>query len=159
MMTDLLSCEIRYTADESRESPGRIVGTLLTYEVRASDRPEIFRRGALRWPSDGILIREMHQRDRPIMRVVPFVEGDQVLIESALPNTQRGRDAVENIRQGVYSGLSVEFRAEAEGRRGNLREITKALLGGAGLVDSPSYSGSTVEVRRRYWDLGAYRWL
>ena len=161
-MNDLLTCEVRYSEDETRTSPGRLTGTLITYEQRAADRPEIFRRGALRWPATGVLVREMHQRHEPIVKVVPFVEGDAVKIDTPLPNTMRGRDAAENIRQGVYGGLSVEFHAEAEGRRGNLREITKAILGGAGLVDSPAYLGSTVEVRsRRYWQLNseALRWL
>ena len=161
-MNDLLTCEIRYAEDETRQSPGRLVGVLLTYEVRASDRPEIFRRDSLRWPPTGILVREMHQRQEPIVRVVPYLDGDAVKVDTPLPNTTRGRDAVTNIREGVYGGLSVEFHAEQEGRRGNLREITKALLGGAGLVDSPSYTGSTVEVRaKRFWQLDQemLRWL
>ena len=161
-MNDLLTCEIRYSADDSRQSPGRIVGTLLTYEVRAADRPEIFRRGALRWPENGILVREMHQRQEPIVHVVPYLEGDAVKVDTPLPNTTRGRDAVTNIREGVYGGLSAEFHAEAEGRRNGLREIRRALLGGAGLVDSPSYTDSKVEVReRRFWQLDreALRWL
>ena len=126
------------------------------------DRNEVFKRGSLHWPETGIILREMHERSRPIMKVLPYLDGDQVLISTPLPNTTRGRDAATNIREGVYSGLSVEFRSEQEGRRGNLREITKALLGGAGLVDSPSYKGSTVEVRaKRFWQLDceALRWL
>ena len=161
-MNDLIACEIRYSEDQSRESPGRLTGTLITYEVRAGDRPEIFRRGSLRWPENGILVREMHQRQEPIVRVIPYVEGDTVKVDTPLPNTTRGRDAVTNIREGVYTGLSVEFHAEDEGRRGNLREIRRAMLGGAGLVDSPSYTGSTVEVRaRRFWQLDQemLRWL
>ena len=43
--------------------------------------------------------------------------------------------------------MSVEFHSKAEGRRGNLREIRQALLGGAALVDAGSYAGATVEVR------------
>ena len=161
-MAEVLTCEIRYSEDETRQSPGRLTGVLLTYETRAGDRPEIFRRGALRWPAAGVLVREMHLRERPIVRVLPFVDGDQVRIDTPLPNTQLGRDSSTNIKEGIYTGLSVEFHAEAEGRRGNLREITRALLGGAGLVDSPSYTGSTVEVRaKRYWQLDreALRWL
>ena len=160
-MDDLLTCEIRYSEDETRQSPGRLTGTLIVYETRASDRPEIFRRGSLRWPDNGILVREMHQRQEPIVRVIPYLEGDAVKVDTPLPNTTRGRDAVTNIREGVYGGLSVEFYAEQEGRRGNLREIRRAMLGGAGLVDSPSYTGSTVEVRRRVWalDQEMLRWL
>ena len=38
-MTEL-RCAVELRADDSRQSPGRIVGTLLTYGQRASDRPE-----------------------------------------------------------------------------------------------------------------------
>ena len=160
---DELVFEIRQEADPSRESPGRLVGTLLTYEERANDRPEVFARGALTWPEAGILINEQHNRQSPILRVVPFLDGDQVKIDAALPNTTRGRDAAENLRTGVYTGLSVEFASRAEGRRGPLREIRAALLGGAALVDTAAYKGSTVEVRAEEASdsmiEAAYRWL
>ena len=109
---DELVFEIRQEADPTRESPGRLVGTLLTYEERAKDRPEIFARGSLTWPEGGIVINEQHNRSSPILRVVPFLDGDKVMIDAALPNTTRGRDAAENLRQGVYTGLSVEFSPE-----------------------------------------------
>ena len=64
---DKLVFEIRQAEDPSRESPGRLVGTLLTYEERARDRNEVFRRGALTWPADGILINEQHNRQAPIL--------------------------------------------------------------------------------------------
>ena len=144
---DLLTCEIRFEHDGSRESPGALTGVLMRYETRAKDRPEIFKRGALSWPPAGILIREMHDRARPIVRALPFVDGDEVRINAPLPNTAIGRDAATNVREGVYTGLSVEFNAIQEGRRGGLREIVKAVLGGAGLVDSGAYADAVVEVR------------
>ena len=158
-----LTFEVRQEADPSRESPGRIVGTLLRYEEVAKDRKEVFARGALTWPATGILINAQHDRKSPIVRALPYLEGDQVKIDAALPNTTAGRDAAENLRQGVYTGLSVEFASRAEGRRGPLREIRSALLGGAALVDTASYRGSTVEVRQlAMTDLfleAAHRWL
>ena len=144
---DELTFEIRQMEDPTRESPGRLVGTLITYEERAHDRPEVFVRGALTWPENGILVNEQHNRQAPILRVIPFLDGDELKIDAALPNTQRGRDTVENLRQGVYTGLSVEFQSRSEGRRGPLREIRSAILGGAALVDTAAYRGSTVEVR------------
>ena len=146
---DKLVFEVRQAEDPSRESPGRLVGTLLRYEEVAQDRQEIFARGALSWPEGGIVINAQHDRQSPILRAVPFLEGDDLKIDAALPNTTAGRDAAENLRQGVYTGLSVEFASRSEGRRGPLREIRSALLGGAALVDTAAYKGSTVEVRAK----------
>ena len=148
-MSESLLIEVRYADDETRASPGRLVGTLLTYGEQARDRPELFTRGALEWAEDGIVINEQHNRQAPILRAIPFVEGDEVRIDQHFPNTQRGRDAATNLREGVFTGLSVEFGALAEGRRGNLREIRRAVLTGAALVDRASYRGSTVEIRQR----------
>ena len=161
---DKLLFEIRQAVDESRDSPGRIAGTLLRYNEVASDRREVFSRGALTWPADGILINEQHNRQAPILKAIPYEDGDEVRIDAPVPNTTRGRDAVTNIRAGVWTGLSVEFHSRAEGRRGNLREIRSALLGGAALVDLSSYGGSKVEVRakseaRAWTDEDVLGWL
>ena len=147
-MSELL-IEVEYRQDESRQSPGRLTGVLLPYEVRAGDRPELFESDALYWLDGGILIREMHQRDRPILRAVPFQDGNTVRIDQPFPDTTAGRDAATNLREGVYTGLSVEFKAERETRRGNLRVIQRARLTGAGLVDYPSYRDALAEVRQR----------
>ena len=56
--------------------------------------------------------------------------------------------ALEEVRSG-RRGLSVEFTALDEHREGDLRVITAARLSGIGIVRSPSYSGATVENRRR----------
>ena len=53
----------------------------------------------------------------PILRFTPEVDGDEVRIDAALPDTQRGRDAATMIRNGTFQGLSIEFRAEARGPR------------------------------------------
>ena len=144
---DKLVFEIRQLDDPSRESPGRLSGTLLVYEERARDRNEIFKRGALTWPKEGILVNWQHNRQMPLLRAIPFIDGDAVKIDAPIPNTTLGRDAVVNIRSGVFSGLSVEFHSRSEGRRGPLREIRSAILGAAALVDAGAYGGAKVEVR------------
>ena len=90
---DTIKCELRFQEDETRLSPGRLTGTLLTYERRAADRPELFARGALYWPDNGIVINDQHNRKETIVRTVPFLDGDAIKIDVALPDTQRGRDA------------------------------------------------------------------
>ena len=145
---DNLIFEIRQADDPTRASAGRLVGTLLRYEEVASDRKEIFARASLKWDEKaGVLINLQHDRQQPLLRAFPFVDGDEVKIDAPVPNTTRGRDAITNIREGVYTGLSIEFKSRSEGRRGNLREIRSAYLGAAALVDTGAYDGAKVEVR------------
>ena len=144
---DTIQCEVRYQEDPERLSPGRLTGVLLTYEVRAADRPELFARNSLYWADTGISINDQHDRRATIVRTTPFLAGDAIKIDVALPDTARGRDAATNVRDGTLRGLSVEFHSEKEGRRGGLREIRRARLARAGLVDDPSYADSLAEVR------------
>ena len=119
----------------------------LTYETRARDRAELFTSGALRWHADGFNINVQHDRKNAVVRVLPYVEDGAVKISAPLPNTTAGRDAAENIRTGVFTGLSIEFQAEREKRELGIRRIDRAFVAGAALVDKPSYGDSTVEVR------------
>lgn len=144
-----IRCAVEVREDATRMSPGRLTGTLLTYGERANDRPERFERGSLRWPDEGIVVREQHNREAPIVRVKPVLQGDRIVVDQALPDTQRGRDAAVSIREGLLTGLSVEVVVESERYEGELRTVQRARLVGAGLVDDASYSGSTVEVRHR----------
>ena len=149
MEYEQLLIPLEFRADESRESPGFLSGVLMTYGARASDRNEMFEQDAFHWPDEGIVIRRQHDRQSPIIRVHPFTEGRELRIAGPLLNDTMGRDIATGMRgpNPLYTGLSVEFRAEKETRRGGMRVISRALLGGAGLVDAPSYKGSTVEVR------------
>ena len=144
-----IRCAIELRADETRLTPGRIVGTLMEYEKRAGDRPEMFGAGALEWPADGIILNLSHDRKQPVMRFTPEVRGSAVMIDETLPDTARGRDAAVMVRNSTLRGLSVEFKAIKEEMRAGVRLIRKAVLAGAALVDSPSYPGSGVEVRQR----------
>ena len=149
-------CQIEIRQDESRLSPGRVCGTLLTYGERALDRPEVFAVGSIDWPEVGIILNEQHNRQSPIVRFVPRVEGRALLIDQPLPDTTRGRDMAIMVRNGTLQGLSIEFRPLKESTVGGVRNISKAVLTGAALVDAGSYRTS-VELRerqhsrRRYW--------
>ena len=149
-MTNEIRCSVEIREDAERGGPGRLFGTLLTYGERAADRPELFASGALSWPADGVLLRRQHVRAAPIMRVIPELRGAALVIDTALPDTSAGRDAAAEIRDGLFRGLSVEFQAERERRdTAGVRRIERGRLVGAGLVDTPSYAGSRVEVRKR----------
>ena len=170
-MTDgnAIRCRIELRADDSMQSPGRLVGRLMRYGDTGEHGRETFAPGALSWPSNGIRIDEQHASSPargaaqpPILRTVPILDGDEIRIDAMLPDTQRGRDLATLMRMDppVYTGLSVEFRATREHRdRAGRRVIDRALLMGAGLVDNPSYQDTPVEVRadderprrRRLW--------
>ena len=98
---DEFRCALEFRADETRQSPGRLVGTLLKYGERAGDRAEVFEAGALSWASDGVVLNRAHSDASPIMRVVPEVRGEEVVIDTALPNTTAGRDAAEELPDPV----------------------------------------------------------
>ena len=146
-MKDELICEVRFAEDETRQSPGRLSGVLMPYNTKAQDRQEMFELGALTWPAEGILVRRMHDRASPLVKVVPYLDGTDLRIDSPLLNSTAGRSVAEEMRAGLLTGLSVEFSATKETRRGGLRVIQSAILGGAGLVDFPSYQGAKAELR------------
>ena len=151
VVMDELLFEIRQADDPTRVSAGRLVGTLLRYEETARDRHEVFARGSLKWDEKaGVLINLQHDRQQPLLRAFPVPwMATEVKIDAPVPNTTRGRDAITNIREGIYTGLSIEFKSRSEGRRGNLREIRTAFLGAAALVDTGAYAGAKVEVRAK----------
>ena len=146
-----IRCAIELRADSPDEggSAGRLVGTLLTYGERASDRPEVFVPGSLTWPAEGIVLRRQHVRAAPIARVVPELRGNAIVVDVPLPDTAAGRDAAEEIRSGLMRGLSIEFVAHVQRFVGGVRQILRGELSGAGLVDNPSYEGAAVSVRHK----------
>ena len=145
-MNDEIRCSIECREDDTRQGPGRLVGTILTYGERALDRPELFEKDSLSWPDDGVVLNRQHARGAPIMRVVPTLVGDALVIDQVLPDTSAGRDAAAEIRQGLMTGLSVSFQAARQEHRAGVRRIHAAVMTAVGLVDSPSYD-APVEVR------------
>lgn len=141
--------EVRFTEDATRESPGRLTGTLITFDEIAHDRKEKFLRDSLRWSGSGIVINSQHDRQHPIVRAFPFLDGDELKIDAQLPNSTAGRDCAVNVREKVLTGLSIEFAKAGvvASYVGGIREIRSAVLVAAGLVDTSSYTGSKVEIR------------
>lgn len=152
-----LFAKIEFAEDDTREGPGRVRGTLLTYGERASDRPMIFASNSLTWPEGGVVLNLQHQRHLHLARVAPTAQGARLMVDVRLPDTVAARDAVTLIRSGVLTGLSAEVVPEAEDQAGGLRRVTKGRLVAAALVDGPSFVSSTVSVharrgqRRRIW--------
>ena len=105
MSSDTYGIGVEFRADQTRESVGRLVGTVATYGERARDRPEVFDAGSLVWPDGGIVLRDQHDRKQPIIRFTPTVEAGRVRADIALPDTQRGRDAAVSVRNGTMTRI------------------------------------------------------
>ncbi|MDE0052599.1 MAG: HK97 family phage prohead protease [Rhodospirillales bacterium] len=90
---------------------------------------------AVAWhPGGGLELRQDDKALRMIAELPPIPAADA---------------ALDQVRSGRTTGLSVEFRATKERREGGLRVIEAAVLSGIGIVRSPSYHQSQVEARRR----------
>ena len=72
---------------------------------------------------------------------------DALEVAAVLPETPLHNLALAGVREGRFTGFSVEFHARAERQDGGIRIIERAELDGIGLVSAPSYPGSTVEAR------------
>ena len=147
-MTDRFTIPIECRSDESREGPGRIVGTILETGRVASDRREVFTAGAPIFPSKGVELLRGH-RGESIMTFEPIIEGSEIRIDARLPDTQLGRQVATEIRSGTRSALSVEFVSLSEGRVSGVRELRSALIQATALVPLGAYNQGRAEVRER----------
>ena len=144
-MDNEIRCEIRL--EEADGKRPRLVGTLLPFNEVAKDRRELFEAGSLTWDERGIIVNRMHQRSSPIMRVVPVEANGRLTIDSPIPDTVAGRDCESEVRSGLLSSMSIEFRAVHERLVGGVRHLVKAVLTGAAVCDSGAYESATVEAR------------
>ena len=154
-MKDAILCGIEIRQDDSRQSPGRLYGVLMKYNTKAQDRAELFVSDALTWPETGIIVNRQHVREDAIMRVTPIAVGDELRIDQSLPDSIAGRSAAVEIREGLMTSMSIEFRSLKETVSGGIRRISSAVLSGAAICDAGSYSAASVELRgkkrRRIW--------
>ncbi len=159
----LLYADLAYSEDPTRESAGRLTGVLVTYGERASDRGDVYQLDSLTWEPGGVVLNEMHDRKQAIKRFTPYLDGAELRVDFPLPPTQRGRDAAYMVRDGTYTGLSMEVeRASivATYQKG-IRYVSKGRLMAAALVDRAAFTGSVVDVHasRERNRLGVMKWL
>ena len=141
----------------------RTDGRLLTGPVvNYSDRANLgiclerFEPGAFGDPSaiDAVLryqhLKYMETVARTADGSLRFTEDREALhLHASIPHTAVGNLTLSEINAGRLRGLSPEFVALQE-RDDNLeRVISRAALEGVGVVPSPAYKGSYVEVRQR----------
>ena len=86
---DEIRCSIEFREDDSRESPGQdLWDTLLRPTGNRRRIEKNFSRLAVSaGRMSGIVLNRQHTRSAPIMRLIPKVLGDTVVIDAALPDT------------------------------------------------------------------------
>ena len=145
--------ERRAALGEIRVEGRRLSGVVIRYgEVSPSHR-ERFEPGSIRM-ADVVHLDLGHDRERVIAFMpnggLELAGGDDAVeLAAELPPIPAADRALEEIRAGKTTGLSVEFRAVKESRVDGVRVIEDAILSGVGLVAQPSYSSSRIEARAR----------
>ena len=150
--------ERRAARGEIRVEGRTVSGVVMKYGEISPSHREKFAPGALRMAAV-VHLDIGHDRERVIAFMpnggLELAGGDDALELSAeLPPIPAADRALEEIRAGKTTGLSVEFKAVKESRDGDVRVIEDAILSGVGLVGDPSYGGARVEARarrRRVW--------
>ena len=155
--------EFRYDGDRT------ISGTLLRYGDVATfawGDKERFERGAFGDVSKLDLILNV-QHDRGVLWLGRkaagwrlWITATSIDLRATLSETTAGNDALALIKQGVFKGLSVEFkqekyRLEMDSSAAMTQVHTKSELRGAGIVDRPQYRESTLREQFRAMREGA----
>ena len=143
--------EIRCATIELRAAsgtPGRIIGVIIETGRIASDRPEVFAPNSVSWPAEGVRLLAEHE-GREVMTFTPTMDGAKVTINAPLPDTALGRECAAEIRSGRKRDLSIEFHALEAASISGVREIRRALIPAAALVQAGAYDQAQVEIRKR----------
>ena len=145
--------ERRIFGAEVRAEGRRLSGVVMVYETVSPSHRERFEPGSLRM-AEAVHLDLQHDPLRAVAwhpggGLELRQDGKALSMVATLPPIPAADRALELVRSGATTGLSVEFRATKERREGALRVIEAATLTGIGIVRSPSYEQSQVEARRR----------
>ena len=102
--------------------------------------------------SADVILNFQHVRQEPLARSngggLVLTDSPQALrVHATLPSTRASDDVLELVRTKVLRGLSLEFRATQEKMVSGVREISKAVLTGVGVVDKGAYPSAQVSAR------------
>ena len=145
--------ERRHTRDaELRATAGRTLrGVVVRYNEIAQDRPEKFAPFAYQPLPDSVPVNVQHRQAMVFARDadVALTDGpDALRMAARIPPGDAGDAVLSMVESRMLTGLSSEFAALVDPKVGGVRVIQRAVLGGIGVVDQPSYTGSTVELRQ-----------
>ena len=133
-------CEFRASADART-----IAGVAIRYGDVSPTHNERFLPGAFIPLPDAVALNLMHDAGAPVGDAFPLDTGAALEFRAAVrPDSA----AAKLIGQGLTRGASIEFRSVRESRDdAGVRVIEAAELLGIGIVASPSYADSRVELR------------
>jgi len=140
------------------EGDGRtIVGIAVPYDVEQRINPglvEVFRKGVFRdvtRAANRVKLLFQHKTDTPIGRATMLEERDGGLYgEFRISKTEAGDEALELVRDGVLSNLSVGFQPMKDEKRGGVVNRIRAHLAEVSLVTFGAYgdAANIVAVRQ-----------
>jgi hypothetical protein len=146
------------TLEIRSEGDGRtIVGIAVPYDVEqriSSNLVEVFRKGVFRdvtRAANRVKLLFQHKTDAPIGRAIMLEERDGGLYgEFRISKTEAGDEALELIRDGVLSNLSVGFQPLKDEKRAGVVNRIKAHLAEVSLVTFGAYgdAANIVAVRQ-----------
>ena len=159
--TEYRFCELRADLDK-RELAGRAIVYGDVADFGGGVR-ESFRAGAFGDVAGlDVVLNKQHVRAEALCRTggggLELRDSAEALeIVATLPATRAADDVLTLVKSRVMRGLSLEFRALEVVRENGVLVVTRAKLGGIGVVDKPFYSQSTLTAReeakgrRRLW--------
>ena len=141
------------TTDEVRAEGQRLSGIAIKYTDTSASHRERFEPGSLRLV-DVVVLDVEHDQNRAIAWSpdggLTLVDGpDAMRLTAELPPIKAADVALDEVRAGRVTGLSIRFRPVRERRENGVRVIEEAVLRGIAVTRAPSYTDSRVEARSR----------
>ena len=147
-----MKLERRY-ADLLTEVEGRVLsGLAVPYEVEAriGAMREKFARGSVRTSGEAVL-NVMHDRSRPLAREPNTLKFEiteaGLYMRAELPETSEANDAIEMVKKGIWTGLSIEFHATKVRQLSGVRVIDAAVVYCVAIADRATYKTTNLSVR------------
>lgn len=116
--------------------------------------PELFERGAFDdLVSSGATVKltaRNHEREHFPVGYSTAIEDtpEGLWLRWRLNNTPQGRDAHENLVEGVYGGLSIGFITRGDEMVSGVRHVKSARLHHVSLVEEPAYTDAVITALR-----------
>lgn len=141
---------LRYDGERTIDGTALVYGDVAEFPWGDKERFEAGAFGSV--ASLDVILNVQHDRGKPVARTggggLNLIDSAQGLdIRAELPDTTNANDALTNIQQRIYRGLSIEFRPLKHRLEGTLEKgytvvIEKAELRGVAIVDRPAYKKS-----------------